>query len=87
MVSTDYFRRGLRAQFARARAQGQTNIRVNAGELHRLLGGYPSSDHGMQTCRNAMQAELQPGDDLIVEKGGAGLTICYQLPRKAGSLF
>jgi hypothetical protein len=81
MVSTDHFRRELRAQFIRAHSQGRTDIIVNAGELHRMLGGYPGSNHGMQTCCDAMQGEIQHGDDLVVEIEGSRLTIRYQLPR------
>jgi 5-methylcytosine-specific restriction protein A len=83
MVSTDHFRHGLRAQFARASARGWPHIRINAGELHRLLGGYPGSDHGMEPCRDAMKAEIQPGDNQLLENGGSGLTISYRLPRDA----
>jgi len=30
----------LDAQIKRARAQGRPHVEINAGELHRLLGGY-----------------------------------------------
>jgi hypothetical protein len=87
MVSTDHFRQELRAQFVRAYAQGRRNISINAGKLHRLLGGYPGSSHGMKECSDAMQAEVQSGDDFLVENGGSGLTIRYKLPRKPDGLL
>jgi hypothetical protein len=80
MVSTDHFRRELRAQLSRASASGSQETLVNAGELHRMLGGYPGSQHGLAGCREAMHAEMQPGD--LVLEHGADLTVRYQLPRK-----
>jgi 5-methylcytosine-specific restriction protein A len=83
MVSTDRFRRELRAQLSRASTSGLTDALVNAGELHRMLGGYPGSQHGMQHCRDAMRAEMQPGDLIIENNGESNLTVRYQLPRKS----
>jgi 5-methylcytosine-specific restriction protein A len=84
MVSTDHFRRGLQAQLARAGAHGSANALISATELHRMLGGYPGSRHGLEACCEAMQAEMQPGDDLLVVNGRSELTIRYQLPRTPG---
>jgi hypothetical protein len=82
MVSTDHFRRGLRAQLARASAHGSENVLVSAAELHRMLGGYPGSQHGMQACCDAMRAEVQPGDEFLAQRGGSSdLTVRYRLPR------
>lgn len=83
MVSNDHFRRELRAQFARAYSMGSRDTLVSAAELHRMLGGYPGSQYGLAGCREAMRAEVQPGDDLLVENRGSDLTIRYQLPRKS----
>jgi hypothetical protein len=79
MVSIDHFRRELRAQLARASASGSRHALINASELHRMLGGYPGSNHGMQRCREAMRAEMEPGDVLI---DASDLTVRYQLPRQ-----
>jgi hypothetical protein len=55
MVSTDHFRRGLRAKMARATIAGQIDVLINCGQLYRSLGGYPGSTHGMSFCCEAMQ--------------------------------
>jgi hypothetical protein len=82
MVSTDHFRQELLAQMSRAFKGGLIDVLINARELHRSLGGYPGSLHGMPYCCDAMQAELKPGDTLLVERtSGAGMTVRYRLPR------
>jgi hypothetical protein len=82
MVSTDHFRQELLAQMSRAFKGGLIDVLINARELHRSLGGYPGSLHGMPCCCDAMQAELKPGDTLLVERtSGAGMTVRYRLPR------
>jgi hypothetical protein len=82
MVSTDHFRRGLLAQMARAAKGGQMDVLINCGEFYRSLGGYPRSTHGMSFCCEAMQAEIRPGDTLLVARvHGAGMTVRYRLPR------
>jgi hypothetical protein len=82
MVSIDYFREGLLAQMDRVSRSGFLDILINAGELHRSLGGYPGSSRGMPSCCDAMQAEIKSGDILLLERGnGAGMTVRYLLPR------
>jgi hypothetical protein len=82
MVSVDHFRQELLAQMGRAAQGGLIDVLINSGELHRSLGGYPGSKHGMPFCCDAMQAEMKPGDTMIVERSnGAGMTIRYLLPR------
>jgi hypothetical protein len=83
MVSADHFRRGLLGQMARAAKGGQIDVLINCGELYRSLGGYPGSTHGMSFCCEAMQAEMKPGDTLLVERvHGAGMTVRYLLQRR-----
>jgi hypothetical protein len=83
MVSIDHFRQELSAQLGRAAAQNFADILINSGELYRSLGGYPGSIHGMPICCDAMEAEIMPGDVILVEKStGAGMTVRYYLPRK-----
>jgi hypothetical protein len=83
MVSTDHFRRGLRAQMARATIAGQIDVLINCGQLYRSLGGYPGSIHGMPLCCDAMQAEMKRGDTIILDRAnGAGMTVRYLLPRR-----
>ena len=82
MVSTDHFRQGLLAQMARASSGGLIDVLINSWELYRSLGGYPGSTHGMPFCCDAMEAEMKPGDVLLLERtNGAGMTVRYLLPR------
>jgi hypothetical protein len=82
MVSTDHFRQELLAQMNRAAKGGLIDVLISSGELYRSLGGYPGSMHGMPSCCDAMQAEMKPGDVLLVERtNGAGMTVRYLLPR------
>jgi hypothetical protein len=82
MVSIDHFRQGLSAQLGRAAAQNVADVLVNSGELYRSLGGYPGSVHAMPVCCDAMEAEIMPGDIILVGKSdGAGMTVRYYLPR------
>ena len=81
----DEFENELTAQIDRALRQGRPHIEVNAGELHRVVGGYPAGGaHRMPVCCSIMRGQMG-GNDAVVyepEKGeGASLTIRYQLPR------
>ena len=80
MVSIDHFRQELLAQMDRAAKGGLIEVLINSGELYRSLGGYPGSKHGMPFCCDAMQAEMKPGDILLVERSnGSGMTVRYLL--------
>jgi hypothetical protein len=83
MVLTDHFRQGLLGQMDRATRAGLIDVLINSGELYRSLGGYPGSTHGMPLCCGAMEAEMKPGDTLLLERSnGAGMTVRYLLPRR-----
>lgn len=85
MPSMDDFRQALRSAVRRAELQGLTSIDINAGELHRSLGGYPGTGNRMPACCDAMNELKRFGDEVIASpaKGkGASLTIRYRLPRK-----
>jgi len=78
------FRDELTAQFLWGRSKGMSSIVINAGDLHRSVGGYPTPFNRMTMCCNAMYQEQQSGDRTVERpaKGyGARLTIEYQLPR------
>lgn len=60
---------------------------VNAGELHRRVGGYPGSNHRMPVSCEVMRSAMgsDAGDIVLSQppKGdGATLTIRYVLPRQ-----
>ncbi len=88
MPTTDDFRVELRAQITRAQRQGRPHVEVNAGELHRTLGGYPpkhGSSHSMPSCCNVMRDEFVHGKDEIIHETDSGqapaLTIRDHFPR------
>jgi 5-methylcytosine-specific restriction protein A len=85
MPSAEEFRAELRARLSRAGRQGRSHAEINAGELHRSLGGYPGTGHQMPSCCNVMRQEFDPARDEIVHEPNAGqgasLTIRYRLPR------
>jgi hypothetical protein len=78
MVSADHFAHELRALFKKAAARRATSVVITSGELYQLVGG---STHGMPACCEAMRGEMKPGDILLVESDGVGMTVCYELPR------
>jgi hypothetical protein len=88
MPTREEFRAELLAQIDRATKQGRPYIEVNAGELHRVVGGYPPkgvSSHSMPVCCSVLRAEMQSGKAEVVFETASGnapaVTICYYLPR------
>jgi hypothetical protein len=82
MVSINHFREELRAQLAHATTVGRIDVLINSGELGRSItkGGSAS----VSSC-DAMQAELMPGDTLLLDRtNGTGMTVRYLLPRTVG---
>jgi hypothetical protein len=79
----DDFRRVLTDLKAKARRDGHTVLEISAGELHRIVGGYPSSGaHRMPVCCSVMRQEMNRRDMIVSEppKGaGASLRISYTL--------
>ncbi|HEY8572205.1 hypothetical protein [Phenylobacterium sp.] len=76
------FERALEGLLSSERAKGAAFVDVSAGELHRLVGGYPGRAHRMPTCCNVMRKRLQTGDLVLDEPqsgAGASLAIRYQL--------
>lgn len=85
LPSADDFRDALRRRFDAATRAGQAWLDVNAGELHRELGGYPAKggNHRMPVCCDVMRGMMRPGDEVLHQppKGlGASLTIRYRIP-------
>jgi hypothetical protein len=82
MVSMDHYRDELVAQLGRAARLGRIDILANAAELYRSLVRTPHTAKEMGRCCDAMQAEMKPGDTLLIERAnGAGMTVRYLLPR------
>jgi 5-methylcytosine-specific restriction protein A len=84
MPSKDDFASELSRQFSDAAARGAPSVDINSGELHRIVGGYPGTDHRMPICCDVMYAEYRTGDAVLSRppRGkGASVTIRYALPR------
>lgn len=85
MPGKETFRSELRTLLREAELRGATHIDVNAGDLHRRLGGYPGPSHRMPVCCDAMYEQQRAGDIVLPgapPKGKeAALTIRYALPR------
>lgn len=72
----------IKAQLKRAKSQGRPHLEINAGELHRLLGGYPSHNHVMPSVCDAMYSLLGAEDEIVFapkHQRGASLTIRYNV--------
>lgn len=85
MPTMDEFRAEVIAQISRASRQGRPHVEINAGELHRTIGDYPSATaHRMSMACNAMRESQTAADEVIFEPDagdGASFTIRYKLPR------
>jgi hypothetical protein len=81
LVSVDHFKYELIAQLRSAAVQGGTTIVINSTELCQSLR---NANHSTQACCEAMQAEIKPGDVVIEQNRGTGMTVRYLLPRKDG---
>ena len=78
------FRQALEREFSAALMKGLTHIILDAGQLHRAVGGYPGKNHKMPTCCSVMKSAMIPSDRIVADppKGiGASLAIDYSLPR------
>jgi len=87
MPTADEFREALYGCFYEAFKDHRSTVEVNAGELHRRLGGYPGPDHRMPLCCRVMRELIdQAAGDVILNEPpsgqGASLTIRYVLPRR-----
>ena len=84
MLTKIEFEIALSDWFEQAEAKHAVSIDVNAGDLHRNVGGYPLPRTGMTYCCDAMRQAMREGDDFLdgPAKGkSVALTIRYRLPR------
>lgn len=78
------FRTEIQRMLRSATKQGARYVEITSGEVHRRLGGYPSANHRMPVCCDAMYGAMNVGDKVIYapSKGkGATLKVRYRLPR------
>ena len=81
MPSREDFIDALTQQFAQVQ---DDSLIISSGELHRIVGGYPGTNHRMPMCCSVMKAAIQERDTILKEPQsglGASLTIKFQLPR------
>ena len=84
MPTADDFQKELGSIFSFAEEKRLTAIIIKSGDLHRLVGGYPGSNHRMPVCCNVMRNDMKKGDEVLSEPPsgeGATLTIRYHFPR------
>lgn len=80
--TADHFRRALLEAKTQARERGASTVDIRAGDLHRVVGGYPGNAHRMPVCCSVMRQEMRAGDRVLAQppKGaGASLTISYKV--------
>jgi hypothetical protein len=76
------FEQEMGERMARARRDSKKPLIVNAGELHRSIGGYPGPGNRMPICCRVMRKYMSAGDRIVAAPprgDGASLTICYEL--------
>jgi hypothetical protein len=88
MPNAEDFRRELHVMLLEGMNNGMGFTDINAGELHRRVGGYPGKNHRMPVCCGVMRSIFAPdtGDEILEEPPsgqGASLTIRYVWPRPA----
>jgi len=86
LPNMDTFRAAINDIFRQAGELERSYVDIEAGQLHRGVGGYPNGgNHRMPVCCNALYEARQPGRDKVIHappKGkGATLKIRYFLPR------
>ena len=65
MVNADQFRDCLSARLRAAERDGLPHVNVNAGDLHREVGGYPGARHQMPNCCRIMYDAQRAGDHVL----------------------
>lgn len=78
------FAAAIEDAITRAQEQGRAHIEINAGELHRAVGGYPGASHRMPVCCAALRSLMDARDVVVFQPpagDGASFTVRYQLPR------
>lgn len=73
----------LESQLKKAQEEGESSVIINAGNLHRSVGGYPGPSHRMPSCVSVMRSLIDEYNGEIIdspESGmGARFTVEYKL--------
>lgn len=83
MLKIEDIRAVIEEIFENAEKFKLAGVVISSGNLHRLVGGYPSQNHRMRMCCNAMRQYMKPEDIVLGEpKSGEGATleILYKSP-------
>lgn len=78
------FRAALLRRFERAEKNRETYRDVQAGDLHREVGGRSDADHRISICCEAMRQAMRGNDRVLAmpaNRDGANLIVRYILPR------
>jgi hypothetical protein len=79
LASFDHYQHELQSQLQAAAKGSAKSIIITAAELCLAVGGKPGF---MESCFEALQTEIKPGDDVLIEpNGGKGLAVRFALPR------
>jgi 5-methylcytosine-specific restriction protein A len=84
-LTADVFRAALAGELDGASRAGQASLRMRAGDLHGVVGGYPGPNNRMPLCCEVMKKAMATGDKVVESPPsgqGASLTIEYGLPRR-----
>jgi hypothetical protein len=86
MPTAEEFRDALFETMADALRAGHEYLEIDAGELHRRLGGYPGPDDRIPNYCHVMKAQVSTewGDVILHDPPsgqGASLRIRYRVPR------
>ena len=76
MPNKDDFVKEIMQSKQMAKDEGAAFIDIVSGDIHRKLGGYPSTNHRMPICCDAMYELMKPGDEIIeAPPKGKGATV------------
>ena len=79
------FRAKLTDLLQLAESAGFDAVEISAGKLHRLVGGYPGTNHRMPVACDVLRQEIQGTDQILSEPEsgqGASLRIRFAFPRE-----
>lgn len=82
MPTRKEFETEIQHLFLKAVDLGFEEITINAGNLHRRVGGYPGPNHQMPVCCGAMRDASKQGDTELpngLKKDGASFSVRYQI--------
>jgi transcriptional regulator with XRE-family HTH domain len=83
-LTKDVFLKKLNDIFIEQTRLGHPEVTIKAGDLHKLVGGYPGPNHRMPICCSLMRDVFQDLKDIIIHSPtsgiGATLEISYSLP-------